>query len=485
MGKRIEFKLPDIGEGVAEGEITSWKVKPGDVLKEDQIMVEVMTDKATVEIGSPVNGTVREILAAEGQAVPVGSVIIVLEEGAAAGAAPASAPKAPPAQAAPPASPAASRPAQPAHGAPSAPPAAGRPAQPAAARPMQPAQPNAARPMQPAQPAASRPASGATQGGHKPGEPAQPERAPTVERQTAAAAAGAVSAPKSSAAGAPRGGAGREEINFALPDIGEGVAEGEVTRWMVKPGDAVREDQPIVEVMTDKATVEIGSPVDGEVLALLVKEGETVPVGAILLVLGAAAGAGRHVPVPHGSAGKPAGAHTASAAPAPVAAGSSQPELHFEDEAHPTMAGEGGGEPHGGARERAPSPAVARAAQVVGAQAGDGSHGGSHGGSAGSALALADSGLPSRGDGSRRVRAAPATRRFAREAGVDVGALNGSGPDGRILMDDVRAAIAGTSPAARAPGAGMPSAASGASRTGAAAASSAPSATRAGAPPAA
>ena len=57
MGK-IEFKLPDIGEGVAEGEITSWKVKPGDAVKEDQVMVEVMTDKATVEIGSPVTGTV-------------------------------------------------------------------------------------------------------------------------------------------------------------------------------------------------------------------------------------------------------------------------------------------------------------------------------------------------------------------------------------------------------------------------------------------
>jgi pyruvate/2-oxoglutarate dehydrogenase complex dihydrolipoamide acyltransferase (E2) component len=63
MANIIEFKLPDIGEGVAEGEITSWKVKPGDQLEEDQVMVEVMTDKATVEIGSPARATVLELRA--------------------------------------------------------------------------------------------------------------------------------------------------------------------------------------------------------------------------------------------------------------------------------------------------------------------------------------------------------------------------------------------------------------------------------------
>ena len=71
MGQ-IEFKLPDIGEGVAEGEITSWKVSAGDSVTEDQVMVEVMTDKATVEIGSPVDGSVLKILHPEGTTVPVG-----------------------------------------------------------------------------------------------------------------------------------------------------------------------------------------------------------------------------------------------------------------------------------------------------------------------------------------------------------------------------------------------------------------------------
>src|SRR5262245_42943025 len=75
----IEFKLPDIGEGVAEGEITRWFVKEGDAIKEDQPMVEIMTDKATVEITSPVTGRVGRILHGEGSVVPVQSVIVLLE----------------------------------------------------------------------------------------------------------------------------------------------------------------------------------------------------------------------------------------------------------------------------------------------------------------------------------------------------------------------------------------------------------------------
>ena len=76
----MDFKLPDIGEGVHEGEIVKWLVKTGDSLAADQPMVEVMTDKATVEIPSPVAGTVSELLANEGQTVEVGKVIIKIAE---------------------------------------------------------------------------------------------------------------------------------------------------------------------------------------------------------------------------------------------------------------------------------------------------------------------------------------------------------------------------------------------------------------------
>ncbi len=335
----IDFKLPDIGEGVAEGEITSWKVKAGDVVTEDQIMVEVMTDKATVEIGSPVDGTIVELRAAEGETVPVGETIIVLQEGAGGDAA--------------------------------APAASSKPA-----------------------PAAST----------KPAPAASSKPAPAASSKPAAAAPAAAPEPVAAASAAGDGAGGSlEAINFALPDIGEGVAEGEVTRWMVKAGDAVTEDQPIVEVMTDKATVEIGSPVDGQVLEILHPEGAVVPVGDILLVLGA-----------HSAAATAVGAQDA---PEPAA------------------------EP----ATKATAPAPQAAPQPV---------------AAGVATAnLSDTGL-STSAGDRRVRAAPATRRLARELGVEVALLEGSGPRGRVTNDDVRRAQAtGGAPVAAPAPAAAPAAA--------------------------
>ncbi len=74
-----EFKLPDIGEGVAEGEIVGWLVKPGDWVNEGQDMVEVMTDKATVTIGAPKSGRVAAVNGAVGDTVPVGSVLVVID----------------------------------------------------------------------------------------------------------------------------------------------------------------------------------------------------------------------------------------------------------------------------------------------------------------------------------------------------------------------------------------------------------------------
>lgn len=74
-----EFKLPDVGEGLTEAEIVSWLVEPGDTVEEDQPVAEVETDKAVVEVPAPVNGTVREILAEEGEMVPVGEVIITFD----------------------------------------------------------------------------------------------------------------------------------------------------------------------------------------------------------------------------------------------------------------------------------------------------------------------------------------------------------------------------------------------------------------------
>ncbi|MCI4332857.1 MAG: 2-oxo acid dehydrogenase subunit E2 [Thermoplasmata archaeon] len=87
---------------------------------------------------------------------------------------------------------------------------------------------------------------------------------------------------------------------FRLPDIGEGVAEGEVVKWFVKAGDTIREDAPLVSVLTDKANVEIPSPKSGTVVALHAKEGEKVKVGGLLVTIDVG-GAGASAPAPSSS----------------------------------------------------------------------------------------------------------------------------------------------------------------------------------------
>src|SRR6266571_2453687 len=109
--------------------------------------------------------------------------------------------------------------------------------------------------------------------------------------------------------------AAREETmarEFKLPDIGEGVHEGEVVKWFVKEGDPVKENDPIVEVMTDKVTVQIPSPVTGKILQLRAKEGEVVKVGSTLVVFG---DAGEALPASPAPAPSPSVASTSVAPP--------------------------------------------------------------------------------------------------------------------------------------------------------------------------
>src|SRR5688500_3496047 len=73
---------------------------------------------------------------------------------------------------------------------------------------------------------------------------------------------------------------------FKLPDLGEGLTEGEIARWLVAEGQEVAEDDPLVEIQTDKTTVEIPSPAAGTVTRILVDEGKVVPVGTVLVVIG-------------------------------------------------------------------------------------------------------------------------------------------------------------------------------------------------------
>ena len=113
------------------------------------------------------------------------------------------------------------------------------------------------------------------------------------------------------------------KFEFKLPDIGEGVAEGEIVNWLVQAGDDIAENQEMVEVMTDKATVTIGAPKAGKVSELRFKVGDTVPVGQVLIVLDL------------GGAEAPAAPQQAATAPAPQPQPQPQPQQQQQQQEHP------------------------------------------------------------------------------------------------------------------------------------------------------
>lgn len=108
-------------------------------------------------------------------------------------------------------------------------------------------------------------------------------------------------------------------LEFRLPDIGEGVVEGEIVRWLVSEGDVLREDQPMVEVMTDKATVEIPTPKAGRVVRIMVPQGKICPVGDVMVVIEPAGGsATKEAPAHPAAPARPASSSPAPAAAAPA-----------------------------------------------------------------------------------------------------------------------------------------------------------------------
>ena len=208
----FQFKMPDIGEGIAEGEIVKIDIKVGDTIQEDDILFEVQNDKSVEEIPSPVSGKVLEVKVQEGTVARVGDIIVVIDDGSG------------PAEAAPAASPAASAPAAPAAGV----------------------------------------------------------------------------------------------FQFKLPDIGEGIAEGEIVKIDVKVGDTIAEDDILFEVQNDKSVEEIPSPVSGTITAVLVSEGTVARVGDVIVEIAAEGVAPVAAPsAPAAPAASPS-APTASPAAAPA-----------------------------------------------------------------------------------------------------------------------------------------------------------------------
>jgi pyruvate dehydrogenase E2 component (dihydrolipoamide acetyltransferase) len=225
---------------------------------------------------------------------------------------------------------------------------------------------------------------------------------------------------------------------FKLPDVGEGLTEADIVTWKVKPGDRVSVNQVIVEIETAKSLVELPSPFDGVVTDLLVPEGQTVDVGTPIISVDVAADAGA----------ASAGAEDVALAEVNAPSAGSQ----AVEDLVPSPPEEGAREP---GIEGSPAPKIERQAVLVGygvklgtttRRARKGSKAG--GGSGAGRLPEEPAAPPAAtGNGSaaapERPMAKPPVRKLAKDLGVDLAALTGSGPEGTITREDVQAAASG------------------------------------------
>jgi len=308
-----EFKLPELGENIEAANVTKVLVSVGDKIQKDQPVLELETDKATIEVPSTISGVVKEIRVQEGGKAQVGEVVLTVDSDGAA-------------------------------------------------------QPE------------SKPAAAAV-------EEKKPAEKKAEKKTESKPAAKTATAPKSNRA-VKKAPAAAGIVEFKIPELGENIVEATVTKVLVKPEDHISRDQPLVELETDKATVEVPSSVSGIVKEVRVKEGEKAKVGDVVFVI--------------------AGAEEAEIS-----------ETEIEAKAEPPAAEEVV------EQEAAPAPEPKARPRRAGLE----------------------EALPSITEGYRKYRpdgivkvapAAPSVRRFAREIGIDINKVNGTGPRGRISIEDVK-----------------------------------------------
>jgi pyruvate dehydrogenase E2 component (dihydrolipoamide acetyltransferase) len=366
--------LPALGESVTEGTVSRWLKQVGDTVEADEPLLEVSTDKVDTEIPSPASGVLLEIKAQEDETVEVGAVLAVIGQPSEADGQAASAPEAPADEV-------------------------------AEASTQEAAE-------APAQEEAEAPAQEEDQPYEAPQEQAEaiqePARAEAAEEKAEPAAPAATS-------GEPAAG-----TEVTLPELGESVTEGTVSRWLKQVGESVAADEPLLEVSTDKVDTEIPSPTAGTLLEIRVQEDETVGVGAVLAIIGEAGAAAapasepeptpeqERQPQPEQAQPEPAPEAKQEAEPQPEAAPQPEPKVPA-----PTAKEDARPEHHGPA-----APATAAPAPVVG--------------------------------DSESGYVTPLVRKLAKEHDVDLASLNGTGVGGRIRKQDVLAAAEAAKQAAEA-----------------------------------
>jgi pyruvate dehydrogenase E2 component (dihydrolipoamide acetyltransferase) len=333
MESVIEFKLPALGENIEQGDLVRLMITPGTAVSEGQAVMELETDKAVVEVPSSVSGTVKEILVKEGEKIKVGQLIFTADNNGST----ATLTESP------------------------------RPAEPSAKD-----SPKA----QPEEPSSGAVANASADSRQSPAS-AQPESRPAAPRTRSTDTAAAA--------------------EFRLQELGENISEGDLVRLMIAPGAKVSEGQPVMELETDKAVVEVPSSVSGVVNEVKVKEGDKVKVGQLIFTLQGASPSKldstrpqnrpvEHVSGQHGARLAFQAAIRAEGKTEEQALPPDQPQARPAAFSMPVQLGKVAGTEH-----REPVPA------------------------------------------------APHTRRLAREVGVDIYEVKGSGPGGRISEDDVKA----------------------------------------------
>ncbi|MCX5420268.1 2-oxoglutarate dehydrogenase, E2 component, dihydrolipoamide succinyltransferase [Streptomyces sp. NBC_00078] len=258
----------------------------------------------------------------------------------------------------------------------------------------------------------------------------EPAAAPEPAPQAAAPSTEQAAPAPAPTAEAAAGGASAEGTDVVLPALGESVTEGTVTRWLKEVGEEVAEDEPLLEVSTDKVDTEIPAPVAGVLLEIVVGEDETAEVGAKLAVIGAPGAAPAAAPAP--AAPAPAAAAPAAPAPAPAAAAPAPaapapqaptaPAPQAPTAPAPQQVTTPAPEPVPSAPAPAPAPVTPAPAPAPAATAGD--------------------------DG---AYVTPLVRKLAAENGVDLAGVKGTGVGGRIRKQDVIAAAEAAKAAAAAP----------------------------------
>ncbi len=364
-----EVNLPELGESVTEGTITRWLKQVGDTVEVDEPLLEVSTDKVDTEIPSPVGGTLLEIKAEEDDTVEVGTVLAVVgDEGEGDGGS----------------------------GDDSGEESAEDSEQEEAPEESEPTEDDSedAADAEDAEDAESDDDDQA-EGDAGDQEPEQP----------------AASSEDDDSAGGSSGGG--ESTPVELPELGESVTEGTVTRWLKSVGDEVAVDEPLLEVSTDKVDTEIPSPVAGTLLEIKVEEDETVEVGAQLALIGSGDGGG--------------GEEKAESEPEQDVEQEPQEEPEPEEEAEPEPEKKAAPEPE-------PEPEAESQSESQSEESGPEKKEAKSSGDSGSTYVT------------------PLVRKLAAQHDVDLSTIEGSGVGGRVRKQDVLAAAeAAKAPAQSAP----------------------------------